>query len=433
MGRILLQVLGRLGRQLRFVLLVPLLVLAALLMGANTDLGRRLLAWGVAELSGGQVVLSGLSGTLPAAPRLARLELRDADGIWLAVEDAALDLEVLSLLWGEVSIESLSARSVVLTRLPPRDGPAAGPIGLPAGVRVGHLSIGDLALDQAFPGAPRLAVEGGVTAAGAGNVQTKVIVTARGRTDHYRLEAGIAHGLYRLELAVQEDPGGLLVALAEPLGLRLPPDPGAWRLAARAEGPPAAISLSAALEAGQLHAAAAGLLDLDSRSATGLHLSAEVPAMALASGDLPAISWRRIALEADLSGPLDGPQGKARVELEGLASGALGLERLSATATGDPARLDLAGEIQGLRTTLDLPETAATVPLRVAGELSLHDRRDLGPQPVELGGVGGSLLEQSHSAGVTVLRAARRFGDAPRAGLATRCGSGGGSGYRRVT
>ena len=278
----------RLLRYLLILLLLPGLLAGALLLFANTGTGQRLIAWGVGEMSGGQVVLSGLSGALPGAPRIARLELRDRDGTWLVVEDALLDIAPLQLLRRKVAIEALTARSVVLLRLPPRDEAAAAPIQLPVRVLLQRFFIEDLAIDQVVPGAPRLTIDGSGSVASAVDVHATLLMTAPGRTDRYRLEVAISDGRDRLTLALQEAPGGLLAALAASAGVQVPADLDGWRLDARAEGPRSALALNATLAAGPLQAAAEGVFDLESGSATGLRLSADVPAMALAPGDAPA-------------------------------------------------------------------------------------------------------------------------------------------------
>ena len=266
-------------------------------------------------------MLSGLSGTLPGAPRIGRLELRDADGAWLVVEDVTLAIDPLPLLRGKVAIEALNARSVALLRRPAGDEDEAAPIQLPVRILLGRLVIDDLSLAGAVPGAPRLVIEGSGAVASAQDVQATVLMTAPGRTDRYRLEIGIGEGQYRLNLALQEAPGGLLAALATAAGVRVPTDLAGWRLDATAAGPAAAVALKATLAAGPLQAAAEGTIDLESRSATGLRLSAEVPAMVLAPGDGSEIAWQRIGLRADLSGTLAQPQGQARFELDGWRAG----------------------------------------------------------------------------------------------------------------
>ncbi|TCT19793.1 translocation/assembly module TamB domain-containing protein [Thiobaca trueperi] len=356
---------------LSIILLTPVLLLALLLLAVNTEPGRGFLVARLESLTGGQVVLSGLSGTLPTAPRLARLELRDEAGVWLLVEDAVLDLDLWQLPRGKIAVEALTARAVVLSRLPEaNDDEPSGPIRLPMQVLLQHLAIADLSLEQALPGAPRLTVEGSGDALSIDRSRGALRVAAIGRADRYSLEWGIDAGRYDLKLGLEEASGGLLARLAEPLGLRVPADLDGWRFDARAEGPSTALALDARLEAGPLQAAAEGVLDLNTSSTSGLRLSAEVPAMALTAQDL---GWRRIALKADVRGTLDAPQGNARLELDGLAFGDYGLDRLTATAEGDAARLTLDAALQGLRAPLDLPAAVTTDPLHITGELSPQD------------------------------------------------------------
>ncbi len=364
----------RLLRPLSIALLLPLATIALLLLAINTGTGRRLVAWGVEEWTGGQVVLTDLGGTLPFAPRLGRLELRDGEGVWLGVEGAELDLAPGRLLRGDLAIESLSARSLVLARLPTGEGAGgSGPIRFPLRLQLQRLTIADLDLDGLVPGAPRLAVEADGAAGGTDDLQGTLLVTAPGRSDRYRLEAGVADGRYRVALAMAESPGGLVAALAESAGVQPPAGLADWRLDARADGHATALALSATLAAGPLKAAADGLIDLDARSATALSLSADVPAMALTPEGQPPMAWDWIALKADLSGPMLAPQGSVRLDAQGLASGEWGLDRLSLSAQGDPAGLSLDGELLGLRAPRELPESLKTVPLRISGELGLAD------------------------------------------------------------
>jgi translocation and assembly module TamB len=233
--------------------------------------------------------------------------------------------------------------------------------------------IEDLAIDRVVPGAPRLTVDGSGAVGRPEDVHAILLLTAAGRTDRYRLEVGISDGRDRLTLALQEAPGGLLAALAAAAGVQVPAGLDGWHFDATAEGPRSALTLNATLAAGPLQATAEGVFDLESGSATGLHLSADIPAMTLAPGDSQGIAWRRMGVKADLTGPFLAPQGNARLDLEGLSAGEVTLDRLTATVEGDLARLRFDAELDGLRAPGRLPEAAATVPLRVAGELTPVD------------------------------------------------------------
>lgn len=359
----------RILRQLLASLLLPFILAAALLLAVNTGPGRQLVAWAVEQTSGGRVVAVGLGGALPFAPRLARLELRDATGAWLRIEDAELAVDAGGLLRGELTIESLTARSVSLARLPARDQDATGPVRLPLRVVLRHLAIQDLSLEQVAPGAPRLAVEGDAAAIDRGDVRAAVRMTAPGRGDRYELEGGIAAGRTRLLLSFREAPDGLIGALAGAAGLFLPTELDTWTLKASAAGPLDAVALSAVLDAGALTASADGLLDLESRSAARLRLRADLPAMAIDPSLGPELAWQRIQVGADLRGPLGAPQGSVHLEADGLAAGGLVLDRLSAAGQGDAVQVRLNADIQGLRSPLDLPESMTSLPVRIAAEL----------------------------------------------------------------
>ena len=152
--------LARLLARLALILIgVPLLLLAALLLAANTDPGQRLLVDQVDALSGGRVRLQGLEGHLPLAPRLGRLEISDDAGPWLTLDDAALDLNPWPLLRGRIQVTRLSAAAVHLERLPasdaePEEDPAEGEGWYLPPLELGQLSIQRLTLGEVLPGAP---------------------------------------------------------------------------------------------------------------------------------------------------------------------------------------------------------------------------------------------------------------------------------------
>lgn len=376
MTQILRQSLGQLGRQLRLVLILPALLLAGLLLALNTDSGRGLLVWGLEGLTAGRVTVTGPSGRWPLTPRIERLELRDDAGVWLRIEDAALDLNPWPLLRGEIAISALSARSLVLERLPKTQGGGAGQIRSPLGLRVEHLRVADLVLDPAIPGAPRLALEGGVTLGGGGaGLEGWIQAEAAGRSDRYRLDITQGQGGYRLGLSVGEDADGLVPALAKALDRGLALRLGAWRLDAEALGPPEALTLTASFAALEVQASARGTLDLRARSTTGLRLGVMAPALSMATPGGIQAGWGALALVADLSGPWDAPRGRAWLDLEDLLWGGLSLRRLTLAAQGDHRGLGLSGSLRGPRGPMALPASALDHPWHLAGALDLADPR----------------------------------------------------------
>ncbi len=361
MGLILHRLLGS--------LLLPLLLLALVLLAANTGPGRRLVAWGLSTASDGQWVIRDLGGTLPFAPRAQRIELRDATGAWLRIEDAALAIDARRLLHGELAIKSLDARSVLIERLPARNQDDSGPIALPVPVLLRHVAVEDLSVERVLPGAPRLRISGDAGLDAPAEAHLRLLVSAPGRDDQYRLEGGIRGGRYHLVVALREEAGGLSSALAQGSGLPLQSGLGAWTFSAVLAGPTEAITVAAVLDAGPLSAAAEGLVDLQTGSAAHLRLAAGLGAMAPGSGAIPALAWRRIGIGAELKGPLGSPQGWARLEADGLSYGAMALEHLLADAVGDARRLRLGAELLGPRAPLKLSGLGVAAPIRVFAEL----------------------------------------------------------------
>ncbi|MCU0235155.1 MAG: translocation/assembly module TamB domain-containing protein, partial [Thermoanaerobaculales bacterium] len=223
MGRRRLRPLQFLWRRVAFVLALPVVVPAAVLLAANTVVGHQLIGSAVERLSSGRVRLEGLGGVLPHRPLATLLELRDDEGPWLRVEDAALDLEPLALLRGEIVVRSLSGRSVQLLRRPASPEPAAEPIRPPWPLRLDRLRVDRLALGALVPGAPELVLDGNAVADGDGRVRATVEAGAIGRADAYRLDLSSDEAEHRFDLEVLESSGGLLNGLAARHGWHPPP------------------------------------------------------------------------------------------------------------------------------------------------------------------------------------------------------------------
>lgn len=169
----------------------------------------------------------------------------------------------------------------------------------------------------------------------AEDIQANLLVTKPDRADSYRLQFARTDERQRFDLAMNEAAGGLVATLAAQTGVHVPAQLGAWRLDASAEGPPAALALSAVLDAGPLQA------------------SADLPAMAIKSSNVPnawpTLACRRIRLSADLHGPMQLPRWSARIELDGFSAGDMAIERLAVTTEGDIAGLRFDGELSGMR------------------------------------------------------------------------------------
>src|SRR5215472_17220926 len=87
------------------VILVMLVV--ALLAGANTEPGRAIIARLAPRLTGGLVTIRGLSGRFPDRVKAAQVSLHDHGGVWARIDDLDLDWEPLRLIGGAIAVDRL--------------------------------------------------------------------------------------------------------------------------------------------------------------------------------------------------------------------------------------------------------------------------------------------------------------------------------------
>lgn len=360
-------------RLLRLLLVLtglPILLITALLLAANTPPGQDFIARQIGPLSGGLVRIEGLTGQLPLAPRLAHLAISDTDGVWLVIEELALDLNPWPLWRGRIQVEALTAGTLALERLPdyPKSEETSSPFQLPP-LALRHLAIQQVTLGQVAPEAPPISVTGQGTLTSLDDLEAQIAIKAPDRADGYQLTFSASPDELRLDLNIHEDPEGLISALLRHQGVQLPPEVDRWRLVAQGAGPLEALALRAELAAGPLQANADGLFDLRAQAASHLKLGAELPALALALPDGATLAWQGIHLNADLSGPRTAPQGQAQLDARGLAYGTSGLSRLTAHLAGDSQSLKLTGEAQGARIA-EVPPELAEQPLRLTAEVA---------------------------------------------------------------
>jgi len=79
------------GRTLLVLLLLPLVLVAILLVVANTNVGRHLIEQQTASLTGGVVRIQGLAGRFPDALTARQIQVSDAKGPYVTVSDLTLD------------------------------------------------------------------------------------------------------------------------------------------------------------------------------------------------------------------------------------------------------------------------------------------------------------------------------------------------------
>ncbi|MGI4952876.1 MAG: hypothetical protein ACRYGM_13835, partial [Janthinobacterium lividum] len=363
----------RIGKILLWLLAVlvalPVVTVALLFAGLNTEFGRGQAASLVGRLTGGTVVFSGLSGRFPDHLRLAHVELRDTQGAWLQADDLALDWSPTALIHKQALVHSLTAARFAMPRLPASDpaaapaAPSSQPFTLPVRVTVEHLALARAELGRAVIGAD--AVLAGTGQADVRSLQSGTAAIALqpvGAEGRYTLDASLADDSIAATLHAQEPDHGLLARLASL------PDLGAIKLDLTTKGPRNALATTLALTAGPLAAQAQGDIDLVNE-ALKVDLTARAPAMTPA----PGVSWAAIDLDAHVAGPFTRPDANGHLRLDSLAVAGASLRSLNATLAGNAGRASIEARLDALRIPGPSPALLEAAPILVQATAQLDD------------------------------------------------------------
>ncbi len=383
---------------------LPLLLVAAVLVLANVDPGRRLIEREARSLTGGMVTIEGLAGRFPDALRVRHLAVADGRGVYASADDVALDWSPLALLGRSASIQSLTASGAAFLRLPvsaPAAAPAkpaaaSKPFRLPVRVTVEHLAVARFSLGEPVAGvAAVLHLDG--------RAHLDTLTTGRATVAADRLDAA---GTYRVDgvvndaridahVVADEPPAGLIAALG-----KLPALGGPLSLRLDVAGPRSAEQLRLALAAGALHADARGSVDI-----AGSHADVDLTASAPAMAPRPDLAWQRIDIVAHVHGPFSAPDAVAHVLIDHLAAGGATVGTLQADASGNKGVVDLAASLTALTIPGPKPDVLAGDPVK----LTAHVRLDAAARPVaftlahpllQLAGTidtGGALAGRAHA------------------------------------
>ena len=349
------------------VLLLLVVLISTVLILGNTSFGRALIERETANLSGGQVQLTGLSGRFPQAMQLEELQLSDAGGMWLKAQHLSLRWSPLALLVRHIRIEQLAVAQLDIERRPAPRPPKTESTSF----RMPRADLQELAIEDLELG-PQLA-------------GTRVKLQIRGALHLRSLEDAIAHvsarrsdgqGDYELnlrfdtkrmdaDLKLEEPPGGPLENLLGYPGLGTLYVQGALHGARNAE------HLELEAHAGGLHAVARGNLDLVEQSAD-LDYGVDAPAMTPREG----LSWQRIALHGRWAGSLSAARADARLRVESLEiPGGVRASVVEATVNADGGTLALRATTAGLTIPGPQPQLLAQSPLRIEATMRLGEAR----------------------------------------------------------
>jgi translocation and assembly module TamB len=345
---------------------LPLLGLAIVIIGANTDTGRHLLSRIVADVTGGMVAIDGLSGTFPDALRAKRIVVSDPRGAWLTIDETRFDWSPLRLIRGEFRVDRLVAARIAVARLPEPAGASASGTGgeLPVAV-----AVDDLHIDRLELAAPAAGIAAALRVAGNGSIAS----TEQGR---FALEADRLDGAgsYKLSGSLRPDAVSAQIAVAEPArgivsGIAGLPDLGALSVTASLDGPRTSEELMFQVAAGPLTANGRGKIDLVGQ-AVDLDLNAATPAMA----PRPDLDWQSARLDAQLHGPLTGPAASGHLDIAALRAGGGSVDKLTADLKGGSGTIALTASASGLRLP-GAPGLFADAPVELRGQAELQQAR----------------------------------------------------------
>ncbi len=353
---------------------IPIVLIGAVLLGANTNPGRRLIETLIPRVTDGAVQLEGLRGHFPDTLRVRRITVADHDGIYLTVTAAALDWSPWRLIEREVVVDRLEAQTVAVDRLPAatsNNGTSSGG-SIPAlrGV-VSRLHIARVDIGAAVAGQPiALTVDGAGQLAGPDTGEAHLAITAlqpreNAPLDHYLVEASMVPSHLHATISIAEGAHGLLAGLAQL------PDIGAIAIAGSVDGPLDALATQATIGAGLLRGNLNGSVNLPAQNAD---LAFSVVAPAMTPG--PGVGWSLVRLEGKVHGPFTAPEATANLAADGLTAAGATIGSVRANISGDATgRTELRATLDGLRVPGPSPDILANGPLTLDATAQLADAK----------------------------------------------------------
>ncbi|HEX2115019.1 MAG TPA: translocation/assembly module TamB domain-containing protein [Alphaproteobacteria bacterium] len=205
------------------------------LAALQTDAGRTWLAASLSRAlssSNSSLIITGISGFVPSRLHVETIEAADKAGVWLAIEDAALELRLRDLLTGQFTLRRLSAASVTVSRSPqgqpeqrPSDPESFSLPRLPVRVAADAITIDRLQLGESLAGEAMtfaLSARGALT---GNEAMAQLTVERTDGAGHARLDFHLSRDRsLALHLDAAEPSGTVLqrvLARADPVPLRI--------------------------------------------------------------------------------------------------------------------------------------------------------------------------------------------------------------------
>lgn len=342
---------------------VFILVALLLLVLMRTPAGHSVLEWSVKTLTGGEVVVTGLSGGLPNSLRAERLELRDANGTWLHADQISLDWTALPALWGRIIVQKVAAEQVTILRQPLASNE---PSGTTPRIDIEAILLPRIVLAPAVAGQQaRLAARGSLHYESWHDLRADLAVVRSGSSDSYRVQGAIIDDVANGKVTISEGAEGLLGGL---LGL---PGLAPINMNAVASGSRDANRLALAFTAGELSAQAQGTLSLAMRAAR-IAFDARAPRMQLN----PELGWASLTAQGRFEGKFDAPQIGGDVRIVDLEAGDYRASVLMAEVDGAGGQVNANARLEALRIPGNAPGIFAGAPVlaKLTADLSAPRR-----------------------------------------------------------
>ena len=177
--------------------------------------------------AGRQVDIQGFQGALSSRATFTRMTIADDDGIWITLENGAMQWSRSALLQRRIQIDELAAERIILPRLPGGAGSEDAPQAearefslpqLPVGVNIDRISVGRVELGQPIIGQEAvLAIDGSMNLAGGEGTTKLAINRVDGPRGEFALDASFSNEtrVLQLDLNLDEDQNGLFANIVK--------------------------------------------------------------------------------------------------------------------------------------------------------------------------------------------------------------------------
>jgi translocation and assembly module TamB len=346
---------------------LALLVIVAgtgLIIFGNTDAGRRTIEQLTYRLTGGNVKLTGLSGSFPRHLLLDKLELRDSRGVWLTAEKIVLDWLPLAYAERRLQIDYLQVAKVDMERLPQSSSNTTSAEPSIPRIDVSRVSIALVQLGAELAGSPAsLRVSGSAHLRSVQDMLFEVIARRLDGDGQYEMHLHFDRERMDAALTLHEPASGPLENILNVPGL------GALQASLNLSGPKAAEQLQVSLQAGGLQGHIEGSLNLKVLSAD-LDFAFESSAMQPRND----LAWERGVVRGRWHGDLKSPSAEGHIDIQGLrVPGDIQLGSLKAELSAENGGVIAHALIGGIRIPGPQPRLLVDSPLTLDASMRLDD------------------------------------------------------------